>query len=152
MFSLMKYKMSLNGKMYLRPSLSILTVIFILQVQILNYYLVNLQRILQDVMYTLTYIHLLSVKHKKFAIELGRNISNEDLFYEYMEFGGLPQCCSLIEKQSKQTYLEDIFNTIVINDIIEHNNISDIFLLKQIIVFLLDNIGNPFLQILFIKH
>lgn len=61
-----------------------------------------------------------------------------------MEFGGLPQCCSLIEKQSKQTYLEDIFNTIVINDIVERNNINDIFLLKQIIVFLLDNIGNPF--------
>lgn len=65
-FSLMKYKMSRNGKKYLRPSLSILTVIFILQVQILNYYLVNLQRILQDVMYTLTYIHLLSMKPKNF--------------------------------------------------------------------------------------
>lgn len=81
---------------------------------------------------------------KEYAAELGRNISDEDLFNEYMEFGGLPQCCALPEKQSKQTYLEDIFNTIVINDIVERNNISDIDLLKRLIVFLLDNIGNPF--------
>ena len=45
---------------------------------------------------------------KEYAKELGRDISDEALFSEYIEFGGLPQCCSLPEKQSKQTYLEDI--------------------------------------------
>lgn len=81
---------------------------------------------------------------KEYAASIGRDISDEDLFREYLEFGGLPQCCALPEKQSKQAYLEDIFNTIVINDIVERNKISDIDLLKRIIVFLLDNIGNPF--------
>lgn len=81
---------------------------------------------------------------KEYAKSQNRNISDEDLFNEYIEFGGLPQCCALFEKQSKQAYLEDIFNTIVINDIVERNKISDIDLLKRIIVFLLDNIGNPF--------
>jgi len=81
---------------------------------------------------------------KLYAKELGRDISDEALFNEYMEFGGLPQCLSLPEKQSKETYLEDIFNTIVINDIVERSKISDIDLLKRLIVFLLDNIGNPF--------
>ncbi len=81
---------------------------------------------------------------KEYAQSQNRNISDEDLFNEYIEFGGLPQCCALPEKQSKQAYLEDIFNTIVINDIVERNKISDIDLLKRIIVFLLDNIGNPF--------
>lgn len=81
---------------------------------------------------------------KEYAIKLGKNISDEELFNEYMEFGGLPQCCSILEKQSKQAYLEDIFNTIIINDIVERNNISDVNLLKCLIVFLLDNIGNPF--------
>lgn len=81
---------------------------------------------------------------KEFAISLGRTINDEELFNEYMEFGGLPQCCSLLEKQSKQAYLEDIFNTIVINDIVERNKVTDIDLLKRIIVFLLDNIGNTF--------
>ena len=81
---------------------------------------------------------------KEYAASLGREISDEDLFYEYLEFGGLPQCCSILEKQSKQAYLEDIFNTIVINDIVERSKIGDVDLLKRIIVFLLDNIGNPF--------
>ena len=81
---------------------------------------------------------------KEYAKSTGRDISDEDLFEEYLEFGGLPQCCALPEKQSKQAYLEDIFNTIVINDIVARNKIGDIDLLKRIIVFLLDNIGNPF--------
>ncbi len=81
---------------------------------------------------------------KEYALSIGRKISDEELFNEYLEFGGLPQCCSLDEKASKQTYLEDIFNTIVINDIVERNKISDIDLLKRLIAFLLDNIGNPF--------
>ncbi len=81
---------------------------------------------------------------KEYATALGRNISDEELFNEYLVFGGLPQCCALPEKPSKQAYLEDIFNTIVINDIVERNNIGDIELLKRLIIFLLDNIGNPF--------
>ncbi len=81
---------------------------------------------------------------KDYAVSQNRKISDEDLFNEYIEFGGLPQCCALLEKQSKQSYLEDIFNTIVINDIVARNKISDINLLKSIIVFLLDNIGNTF--------
>lgn len=81
---------------------------------------------------------------KEYAKELGRTIDDEQLFNEYIEFGGLPQCCALPEKQSKQTYLEDIFNTIVVNDIVERNKINDIDLLKRLIVFLLDNIGNTF--------
>ena len=81
---------------------------------------------------------------KEYSIQLDRKISDDDLFNEYLQFGGLPQCFLLDEKQSKSTYLEDIFNTIVINDIVERNRIIDIELLKRLIVFLLDNIGNPF--------
>lgn len=81
---------------------------------------------------------------KEYAKSQNRIVSDEDLFDEYLKFGGLPQCCALPEVQSKEAYLEDIFNTIVINDIVERNKISDIDLLKRIIVFLLDNIGNTF--------
>lgn len=81
---------------------------------------------------------------KEYSLQLGNNIQDEELFKEYLQFGGLPQCFLLKEKQSKSTYLEDIFNTIVINDIVERNKIVDIDLLKRLIVFLLDNIGNPF--------
>ncbi len=81
---------------------------------------------------------------REYADFNGREVSNDELFLEYLEFGGLPQCCALQEKQSKQSYLDDIFNTIVINDIVERNRLGDIDLLKRMISFLLDNIGNPF--------
>ena len=80
----------------------------------------------------------------EYASYIGRSASVEELFYEYLEFGGLPQCCAFNDNQSKQAYLDDIFNTIVVNDIVERNGIKDIDLLKRLILFLLDNIGNTF--------
>ena len=81
---------------------------------------------------------------KEFAAYEGRQISDDDLFMEYMKFGGLPQCCALPLPESKEAYLEDIFNTIILNDIIERSKINNPALLQRLLAFLLDNIGNPF--------
>ena len=81
---------------------------------------------------------------KEYAHYLGREITDEALFEEYLTFGGLPQCCGLNDPHSKRAYLEDIFNTVVINDIVERNRLTDTYLLKRLISFLLDNVGNPF--------
>lgn len=81
---------------------------------------------------------------KEYAVSLGRQITDGELFEEYLTFGGLPQCCGLPDAHSKQAYLEDIFNAVVINDIVDRNKITDTYLLKRLIGFLLDNIGNPF--------
>jgi predicted AAA+ superfamily ATPase len=81
---------------------------------------------------------------REYAEELGRTLSDEELFNEYLQFGGLPQCLSLEAPSSKQAYLDDVFDTIVVKDIISRNKISDISLLKNLTAFLLDNVGNPF--------
>ena len=41
----------------------------------------------------------------------------------------------------KKTYLKDLYNTVVLKDIIEKNNIKDINLLNRIIQFIMGNIG-----------
>ncbi len=66
------------------------------------------------------------------------------LFEDYLQFGGLPQRFLLQDAESIRAYIEDVFNTIVIKDVIERNKISDIDLLKRLTAFLLDNVGNPF--------
>jgi hypothetical protein len=68
----------------------------------------------------------------------------EELFDNYLKYGGLPQRFLLQDELSIRTYLDDVYNTIVIKDVIVRNKITDINLLKRLTAFLLDNAGNPF--------
>ena len=70
--------------------------------------------------------------------------SDEMLFDDYLQYGGLPQRFLLKDNQSIRSYLDDVYNTIVIKDVIARNKITDIDLLKRLTAFLLDNAGNPF--------
>ena len=80
----------------------------------------------------------------EYARQLGHSNSKEDLFDDYLQFGGLPQRFLLEENSSVRSYIDDVFNTIVIKDIIARNRINDVDLLQRLTAFLLDNVGNPF--------
>lgn len=73
----------------------------------------------------------------------GKYTSNEELFADYLRFGGLPMRFSL-ENISLEPYLSDTYDAIVIKDVIQRNNIKDTGLLNMILSFLMDNIANPF--------
>lgn len=71
------------------------------------------------------------------------NLSTEDKFQEYLYYGSSP----LFFKYEKsdnyfKDVLEGIYNTILIKDVVQRNNIKNTVLLENLIHFLLDNIGN----------
>lgn len=80
----------------------------------------------------------------EFNKNMALNNSEEELFNEFLQYGGLPQRFLFQDNQSIRVYLEDVFNTIVIKDIITRNKIIDVELLQRLVAFLLDNIGNQF--------
>ena len=80
---------------------------------------------------------------KQMLIQTGKYTSDEELFQNYLKYGGLPMRFSL-EEISLETYLSDTYDAIVVKDIIQSNNIKDTNLLNMIIAFLMDNIANPF--------
>ena len=75
---------------------------------------------------------------------LGFKPSDETLFEEYLKYGGLPQRLLLNDEISVRAYLDDVFSTIVMKDVIARNKISDVALLQRLTAFLLDNVGNTF--------
>ena len=80
---------------------------------------------------------------KKILKQNGKFKSDEELFQDYLRYGGLPMRFSL-EEISLEAYLSDTYDAIVVKDIIQRNNIKDARLLNMILVFLMDNIANPF--------
>lgn len=80
---------------------------------------------------------------KEILIQNGKFTTNEELFSNYLKYGGLPMRFSL-EEISLDTYLSDTYDAIVVKDIIQRNNIKDPHLMNRFLSFLMDNIGNPF--------
>ena len=74
-----------------------------------------------------------------------KKLQNEEVsdesFYEYLEWGGMPQIYNTDSEIEKKLYLKDIFNTVILKDIVEKNSIKDINLLNRIIQFIMENIG-----------
>lgn len=79
-----------------------------------------------------------------YAARNNRTKADETLLDEYLKFGGLPQRFIFDDENSIRAYLEDVYSTIVIKDVMMRNRISDIGLLTRLTAFLLDNIGNTF--------
>ena len=66
---------------------------------------------------------------------------NKKAFTDYLIYGGFPFLLSLESEIDKTEYLNDIFNSIFLKDIIERYNIRDTGLLTRIVDFILDNTG-----------
>lgn len=72
-------------------------------------------------------------------------LSNEEYFEQYFQFGGLPGIHNFdYEKENIYQYLSDIYNSVLLKDVIARNGIRDIELLERVVLYILDNIGNTF--------
>jgi len=81
---------------------------------------------------------------KEITVRNGRFSTEEKLFADYLLYGGLPQRFELDDDHSARAYLEDVFEAIVLKDVVARNSVKDIDLLRRLLNFLLDNVGNTF--------
>lgn len=66
-------------------------------------------------------------------------------FEDYIRYGGMPFLSSLgYEPELSRSYLQDIFNSVVLKDVVKRNNIRDVDLLERIIAYALANVGRSF--------
>lgn len=97
-------------------------------------------------------IKMLPLSFKEFSE--ARGDASEKIFSEYLAVGGLPYIASMDQNTEKlNTYLEGIYNTVIIKDIEERQSrkesdpskrrVSNIALLKSIAKFLASVVGSP---------
>ena len=61
----------------------------------------------------------------------------EETFSDYINWGGMPQRFMQTNDASRKTYLNDIYDSIIIKDIVKRFNIKDIDLLNRIVMYIL---------------
>ncbi len=72
-------------------------------------------------------------------------INENEIFLKYVKYGGMPFLFNFgyNEDESLQ-YLTDIYNSVILKDVIQRNNIRDVDLMVRIIKFVISNIGSIF--------
>ena len=68
----------------------------------------------------------------------------EDTFNDYLLWGGMPQRFALDDLQQEKVYLSDIFDSIVMKDIITRFNIKDVDLFNRIIEYIVTTPSQSF--------
>ena len=71
----------------------------------------------------------------------GINKEKDEAFSEYIEWGGMPQIYNSTSIQERKMYLRDLYNTVILKDIVERNTIKDVNLLNRVIKFMMENVG-----------
>jgi len=77
-------------------------------------------------------------------VEYKNNNNYDELFLEYINVGGFPQTLIIDDLLSKKNLLSDLYNSIVIRDIVERYSIRDVSLLDSYLKYLLNTIGSLF--------
>lgn len=88
-------------------------------------------------------VYPFSFKEYLEAIHSDRRNVDKD-FTNYVELGGMP-FLSLIysDHQACETYLQDIYNSVVLRDIMDRHSIRNIDLLQRVVSYLSSEIGHP---------
>lgn len=71
---------------------------------------------------------------------------NNQSLISYLTNGGMPQLyrIGLQEEDLVYDYLQNVYNTIILKDIVEREEIRNVPLLKNLVRFVSDNVGKPF--------
>ena len=88
-------------------------------------------------------IEMLPLSFKEYMESTGSSKDRGVKFMEYLEGSSFPYALELKDQPKElRDYLESIYNSIVIKDVVTRKGISDTLRLKSVLRFVFDNIGN----------
>jgi predicted AAA+ superfamily ATPase len=65
-----------------------------------------------------------------------------DAFNRFFRFGGFPYALNIKDQRTRRDYIQGIYNTILLKDVVRRKHIGDAELLERLCLFLFDNIGS----------
>ena len=89
-------------------------------------------------------IEMLPLSFKEYMESTGSMTDRGVKYTEYLENSSFPYTLELKGQPDEiRDYLEGLYNTIVVKDIVSRKKITDTMMLKSVLLFVFDNIGNP---------
>ncbi|KZX10390.1 ATP-binding protein [Methanobrevibacter filiformis] len=108
--------------------------------------------------YPFSFREFLDYRKKNNKINYGKKEENtylnpkiKKLFFDYLIYGSMPSTLNFSGDEKIQVYL-DLYNSIILKDIVKRNEIRDIELLNRIFRFVIGNVGQLFSANSIIKY
>lgn len=86
-------------------------------------------------------IKMLPLSFKEYISYVGES-DIQKKYVDYITKSSFPYTLKLDNAKDIRMYLDGLYNTVIVNDIAERKEISDIGMLKDVIKFMFDNVGN----------
>ena len=87
-------------------------------------------------------IKMMPLSFKEYTSAFPSNENSAKLFMRYLTEGSFPGILQFEREQDRKAYLEGLTNTILVKDIITRTNISNPSMLRSVIEYMFQNIGN----------
>lgn len=87
-------------------------------------------------------IKMLPLSFQEYVSAFPENHNLVQLYRDYLSNSSFPGTLELERKQDIRAYLEGIYNTILLKDIVTRRKIADPSMLESVVEFMFDNIGN----------
>ena len=87
-------------------------------------------------------LKMLPLSFKEYVSAFDDKMSNEELYRNYVYNSSFPYTVELGNRKNIYTYLDGLYSTVVLNDIVSRKKIADPTMLKSVIKYMFDNIGN----------
>lgn len=97
-------------------------------------------RYVEFVIYPFSFAEFLEMNRQK-----NSQIDKSACFTAFLKTGGMPFLANFFgDDSAKNQYLMDIYNSVVLKDVVKRNNIRDVDTLERIIAYVFSNIGHIF--------
>ena len=87
-------------------------------------------------------IKMLPLSFREYASVFSGDANVDRLYTNYTQDSAFPYALELTRQRDKRLYLQGIFDTIVLKDIVARRRFPDIATLESVVRFMFDNIGN----------
>lgn len=86
-------------------------------------------------------IHVLPLSFQEYLSYYGETDELKK-YNDYITYGGFPYLINMDNNNEKLEYLDSVYNTVLVKDVVSRKKINDILILESLCRFLFDNIGS----------
>lgn len=96
--------------------------------------------------------HIYPLSYKEFIALTEKDPYDEDSFWNYARWGGLPNRCEFSNETDIKNYLYSVFDSIILRDIVKRLKLQDTTLFDLLLQYLIDTAGREFSSEKVIKY
>ena len=88
--------------------------------------------------------NIFPLSYREFIELSKKNSKEEETFWNFVKWGGLPNRCQFEDENNIKDYLHSVFDSIILRDVVERLGLKDTMLFDLLLQYLVDTTGREF--------